>query len=121
MAQSNPFFILILLLTLVTPTIAPAQGESADERARQTEAQMTDDERFGMIYSLMKIVFTTGKPDPRVPAEVPQIAGWGRGVPRLGVPDLLLTDAGLGIGNPGGGRQDDTATASPSGLLVGAT
>jgi beta-glucosidase len=74
-----------------------------------------------MIYSLMKIVFTTGRPEQRVPAEVPQIAGWVKGVARLGVPNLLLTDAGLGITNPGGGREGDTATASPSAQLVGAT
>jgi len=49
-----------------------------------------------------------------VPPEVPQIAGWIQGVSRLGVPDLLLTDAGLGITNPGGGRKGDTATALPS-------
>jgi beta-glucosidase len=102
----------------------PTPGEpmgSPDERARATEAQMTDDERFGMIYSLMIVVFTTGKRDERVPADVPQIAGWVKGVKRLGVPDLLLTDAGLGIGNPAGGRKGDTATASPSAQLVGAT
>lgn len=121
MAQVRPFSILLLALAFAAPTGALAQGASADERARATEAQMTDDERFGMIYSLMKIVFTTGKPEPRVPADVPQMAGWVKGVSRLGVPDLLLTDAGLGIGNPGGGRKGDTATASPSGQLVGAT
>jgi len=115
------FIRIVALAALVVPTVAAAQAKSAAERARETEAQMTDDERFGMIYSLMKVVFTTGKPDPRVPADVPQLAGWVKGVPRLGVPDLLLTDAGLGIGNPGGGRKDDTATASPSGLLAGAT
>jgi hypothetical protein len=37
-----------MLLSLVTPTVAPAQGKSPDERARQTESQMTDDERFSM-------------------------------------------------------------------------
>jgi hypothetical protein len=89
--------------------------------ARETEAQMTDDERFGMIHSLMIIVFTTGKRDERVPADVPQLAGWVKGVPRLGVPNLLLTDAGLGITNPGGGRKGDTATAFPSAQLQGAT
>jgi beta-glucosidase len=94
---------------------------SPDERARQTEAQMTDDERFGLIHSLMIIVFTTGKRDERVPADVPQIAGWVKGVPRLGVPNLLLTDAGLGITNPGGGRKGDAATAFPSAQLQGAT
>jgi beta-glucosidase len=121
MQPNHPFFILMLLLTLVTPTVAPAQGQSADERARATEEQMTDDERFSLTYSLMIVVFTTGKRDARVPDDVPQLAGWVQGVPRLGVPHLLLTDAGLGIGNPAGGRKGDTATASPSAQLVGAT
>lgn len=115
------FFIWLALLLVVTPSATLAQGDSADERARQTEAQMTDDERFGLIHSLMINVFTTGRRDERVPAEVPQIAGWVKGVPRLGVPSLLLTDAGLSITNPGGGRQGDAATAFPSAQLQGAT
>ncbi|QAY74899.1 beta-glucosidase [Agromyces protaetiae] len=59
--------------------------------------------------------------DERVPEHVPQIAGWVRGVPRFGVPDLLITDAALGITNPGGGREGDTATALPAGIALGAT
>ncbi|MES1022003.1 glycoside hydrolase family 3 C-terminal domain-containing protein [Gloeocapsa sp. BRSZ] len=84
---------------------------------------MTDDERFGLIHSLMVVVFTGegGRRDPRVPKDVPQIAGWVKGVPRLGVPDLLLTDAGLGITNPQSGRQGDTATALPSAQMLAAT
>ncbi len=84
-----------------------AQESSADTRARETEKKMTDDERFDMIYSLMKVVFSTGKVETRVPADVPQLAGWSKGVKRLGVPDLLQTDAGLGIGNPGAGGPGD--------------
>jgi beta-glucosidase len=110
-----------ILFSLALACSALAQTTSPDERARATEAQMTDDERFGMVYSLMIVVFTTGKRDERVPTNVPQTAGWVKGVPRLGVPDLLLTDAGLGIGNPGGGRPGDTATALPSGQMLGAT
>jgi beta-glucosidase len=121
MANRPLVFILLALLTVATPSVTLAQGASADERARQTEVQMTDDERFGLIHSLMVIVFTTGKRDERVPADVPQVAGWVKGVPRLGVPNLLLTDAGLGITNPGGGREGDTATAFPSAQLQGAT
>ena len=34
-----------------------------------------------------------------------------KGVARLGVPDLVMTDAGLDVGNPLGGRKGDTATA----------
>jgi len=94
---------------------------SAAERARATEAQMTDGERLDLIYSLMVLNPRTGRNDPRVPAEVPQIAGWTKGVARLGVPDLLMTDASLGITNPGGGRRGDTATALPSGLAMGAS
>src|SRR5262245_61172308 len=120
MADGPLFFNLLVLLIVVTPTVALAQGASADERARQTEAQMTDDERFGLTHSFMIIVFTTGKRDERVPADVPQIAGWVKGVPRLGVPNLLLTDAGLGITNPGGGRKAGQ-TAFPSAQLQGAT
>lgn len=92
--------------------------------ARATEARVTDDERFGLIHSLMVFVlepdFTQAR-DPRVPSHVPQIAGWVKGVPRLGAPDLLLTDAGLGITNPGGGRKGDTATALPSAQALAAT
>jgi beta-glucosidase len=105
----------------VAPPFKPADDAAIDARARETEAKMTDDERLDMIYSLMRVVFTTGKIEPRIPAEVPQMAGWVKGVTRLGVPDLLQTDAGLGIGNPSGGRPGDTATAFPAGLLIAST
>src|SRR5262245_57640469 len=98
---------------------------NAAARARATEAQLTDDERFGLIYSLMVYVLEakdfSQKRDPRVPENVPQIAGWVKGVPRLGVPDLLLTDAGLGITNPFSAREGDVATALPSAQALAAT
>jgi beta-glucosidase len=110
-------------LLAVAATSAFAQESEFDVRARETERQMTDDERFGLIHSYMVVVFAPGqqKRDPRVPENVPQIAGWVKGVPRLGVPDLLLTDAGLGITNPAGGRKGDHATALPSAQMLGAT
>jgi beta-glucosidase len=113
-----------LLLTHVAPMVALAQELSPEARALQTEQQMTDDERFGLIHSLMVFVLKpdfSSERDTRVPGDVPQIAGWVQGVPRLGVPDLLLTDAGLGITNPGGGRKGDTATALPSAQALAAT
>lgn len=85
---------------------------------------MTDDERFGLIHSLMVFVLKpdfSQERDPRVPADVPQTAGWVKGVPRLGVPDLVETDAGLGITNPLGRRKGDTATALPSAQALAAT
>lgn len=119
----------LLLVSLCSFPLASARAQPAspDDRARATEAQMTDDERFGLIHSLMVFVLKTEAGgfvqtrDPRVPAHVPQLAGWVRGVPRLGVPDLLLTDAGLGITNPSSGRRGDQATAFPSAQMLAAT
>jgi beta-glucosidase len=91
-----------------------------DERAREVEQQLTDDERFSLLFSLMVVVFG-GARDPRVPQDVPQIAGWVPGVERLGVPPLKISDAALGVTNPGGGRPGDTATALPAGLCMAAT
>jgi beta-glucosidase len=116
--------VLLVLLTLDAPPIALAQESSPDARARETEQQMTDDERFGLIHSRMVFVLKedfSQERDKRVPADVPQTAGWVKGVPRLGVPDLVLTDAGLGVGNPLGGRKGDTATALPSAQALAAT
>src|SRR5262245_45219883 len=116
---------LVPLIIGAVSTAAFAQGASPEARAIATEQKMTDDERFGMIYSLMVYVLSakdfSQKRDPRVPESVPQIAGWVKGVPRLGVPDLLLTDAGLGITNPFGARKGDSATALPSAQALAAT
>ena len=107
---------------------APAQaqngnGSAADARAREVEQQMTDDERLALVYSLMPVVIAKGanRRDPRVPAHIKPTAGWVKGVPRLGIPDLLLTDLGLGITKPNGGRNGDPATALPSAQALGAT
>ena len=42
------------------------------------------------------------------------------GIPRLGVPPLLMSDASLGVTNPGF-RPGDTATALPAGLSLAAS
>ena len=47
-------------------------------------------------------------------------AGYVPGVPRLGVPALLMSDASLGVTNPGY-REGDTATALPAGIALGAS
>lgn len=81
---------------------------------------MTDDERFSLISSLM-VVDIDGRREPRVPDDVPEIAGYVPGVPRLGIPAQKITDGPLGITNPGGERPGDTATALPSGQALGAS
>jgi beta-glucosidase len=93
---------------------------SADVRARETEAQMTDEERFSLLVSVMGTNDVIQVRDERIPADVPMSAGYVPGVPRLGVPALLMSDASLGVTNPGY-RAGDTATALPAGIALGAS
>lgn len=90
-----------------------------DERAREIEAQMTDDERFSVLVSVMGAGDLWPVRDERIPADTPMSAGYVPGIPRLGVPPLRMSDAGLGVTNPGY-RPGDTATALPAGLALAA-
>jgi beta-glucosidase len=90
-----------------------------DVRARETEARMTDDERFSLLVGVMGAGDMWPSRDERIPPGVPMSAGYVPGIPRLGVPALLMSDAGLGVTNPGF-RQGDTATALPAGLALAA-
>src|SRR6516162_675493 len=92
----------------------------ADERAREIETQMTDDERFSLIVGVMGAGELWPRRDERIPPGVPMSAGYVPGIPRLGVPALLMSDAGLGFTNPGY-RAGDTATALPSGQALAAS
>ncbi|OBI45236.1 glycosyl hydrolase [Mycobacterium sp. E796] len=80
---------------------------------------MTDDERFSLILAVMGAGELWPQRDERIPPGVPMSAGYVPGIPRLGVPALLMSDAGLGVTNPGY-RPDDTATALPAGLALAA-
>ncbi|EUA29143.1 putative beta-glucosidase domain protein [Mycobacterium intracellulare] len=71
-----------------------------DERAREIEAQMTDDERFSLLVSVMGAGDLWPVRDERIPADTPMSAGYVPGIPRLGVPPLRMSDAGLGVTNP---------------------
>src|SRR5690606_17137646 len=102
-----------------------ALAQEADDpysRAVATEAQMTDDERFDMIYSVMGATTVVNpRRDPRIPPDVPMSAGYAKGVARLGVPAQLQTDASMGVTNPGYRPDDEGATAFPAEILVGAS
>jgi beta-glucosidase len=109
---------LAFLLTIALTGAAQSQTPSPDERAREIEQQMTDDERFSLIISL------SGAPladDKRYPKDAPRIAGYTPGVPRLSVPALLSSDASMGITNPDFRPDDKGATAMPASILVGAS
>jgi beta-glucosidase len=94
---------------------------SPDERARAAEAQMTDDERFSLIVSLLGPASLVPR-DPRIPADLENVsAGYTSGVPRLGIPALQSSDASMGVTNPGYRPDDKGATAFPASILVGAS
>lgn len=80
---------------------------------------MTDDERFSLLVGLTGASDLWPVRDERIPQGVPMCAGYVPGIPRLGVPALLMSDAGLGVTNPGY-RPGDTATALPAGLALAA-
>lgn len=89
---------------------------SPDERARLVEQQMTQAERLQLVHGIWSIPYkVTLPPDAQI------TAGYVGGIPRLGVPSLLQTDASLGVGNPLGIRQGEGSTPLPSGLATAAT
>jgi beta-glucosidase len=81
---------------------------------------MTDDERFSLLVSVMGTNPVLPVKDERIPDGVPMSAGYVPGVDRLGVPALLMSDASLGVTNPGY-REGDTATALPAGIALGSS
>ena len=93
---------------------------AADERARDIEQQMTDDERFSLLVSVMGTNDVVLERDARIPEGTSMSAGYTPGVPRLGVPQQQSSDASLGVTNPGY-REGDTATALPAGIALGAS
>jgi beta-glucosidase len=99
-----------------------ADPADPDRRAAEVEAQMTDDERFSLIISLSGATrFTGGVRDKRYPEDAPLTAGYTPGVPRLGVPALLSSDASMGVTNPGFRPDDKGATAFPASIAIGAS
>lgn len=95
-------------------------ADDPDARARAVEARLTDAERLGLVVSIMGANSINPRRDPRIPEHEPMSAGYTPGVPRLGVPPLRMSDASLGVTNPGY-RPGDTATALPAGIALGAT
>ena len=90
---------------------------SPDERAKLLERAMTLEEKIGMLHGKVGTPFRgEPKPDGAVGS-----AGYIAGIPRLGVPALQESDAGLGVANPGNVRPGDDATALPASLALAAT
>lgn len=109
----------VLILFAATPVIADDAGRAPDRHAARIEAAMNDDERFALLSGIMPIPLPGLALD--IPPDVPPTAGYHRGSARLGVPDLLATDASLGVTNPFQARSGDGATALPAGLALAAS
>jgi beta-glucosidase len=107
---------------LVIALAGATQAQTPDERAREIEAQMTDDERFSLIISLLGPVPSSVPRDPRIPEDVKNVsAGYTPGIPRLGIPALQSSDASMGVTNPGYRPDDKGATAFPASIVVGSS
>lgn len=97
---------------------AATQKSAADVRAREVEEQITDDERFALLVSVCgeNLVIATPR-DKRIPEGTPMSSGYTPGVPRLGVPALLISDSSMGIVNLDF-RPGDTATALLASIVL---
>ncbi|TXC71092.1 glycosyl hydrolase [Sphingomonas ginsenosidivorax] len=98
---------------------AHAQTADPDARAAAVERQMTEEERFSLVWGYMPVASRRG-PAP-TPAYVKPAAGYYPPIPRLDFPGIYETDASLGVTNPKMSRIGDVATALPSGLALAAS
>jgi beta-glucosidase len=108
---------------MTTQAGAETAESEADVRARGIEEQLTDDERFALVVSLIGALPAIGVPrDERIPEDVTNMsAGYTAGVPRLGIPAIQSSDASMGVTNPGYRPDDEGATAFPSSVLIGSS
>ncbi|MGH6888730.1 MAG: beta-glucosidase family protein [Rhizomicrobium sp.] len=94
-----------------------------DARGDLLQAQLTQDDELRLVmgyWGAAGIPFSKPVPKDLQPL-LRGTAGFVPGIPRLGIPALVESDAGEGIANGGGMRPGDEATALPSGMLVAST
>ena len=93
------------------PTLAP------DVRAQAALQAMSPAEKLSLVHARYGLHPLHAEKPPGAIGS----AGYAPGVPRLGIPPLQESDAGLGVANPGGLDRLDEVTALPSTLALGAT
>ncbi|QBE61865.1 beta-glucosidase family protein [Pseudoduganella lutea] len=104
-----------------TPATEPWMNRAlpAEQRAGLALGAMTQEEKLKLVFGYFAIDIAD-KGYQRPQASRPQSAGWVPGVPRLGIPDLFETDAGIGVASQRGPKPRQR-TALPSGLATAAT
>lgn len=90
---------------------------SPDRRAELVVKQMTLDEKIQFVHTH----FGTRDPKNPPPRGPNDEVGYVAGIPRLGIPPLHINDGSLGVANAWNQRDNDEATALPSGLALAAT
>jgi beta-glucosidase len=91
---------------------------SADKRAALALQAMTQEEKMTWVLGHFGADF--GNKTKKHPAALPFSAGYIAGVPRLGLPALFETDAGLGVATQAS-KTPRERTSLPSGLATTAT
>ena len=114
-----------LFATAADAPAAPAQKPwldrslSADKRAELAVKAMTREEKLRWVFGYFGTSFAPKGTTPPKGA-IPFSAGFVPGNPRLGLPDLLETDAGLGVATQATPTPRER-TALPSGLATAST
>lgn len=101
--------LVITLAVLLSLVVVPAQAEpvqTPEERAAALVAQLTLDEKISLVH-------TTGRGAGGIARFVP-------GIPRLGIPDFLITNGPAGVGT-GAVPQQPNATALPAPVALAAS
>jgi len=125
-----PRLTLVAALAAAFPLFAAAQAPAEptqkpwldrslnpDQRAQLAVKAMTQQEKLAWVMSYFGNDFGKGK---KIPEALVQSAGYVPGTPRLGLPALFETDAGLGVASQAGPNVRER-TSLPSGLATAST
>ncbi len=111
---SNPLSIAPWMNTALSP----------DARADLIIEQMTEDEQLTLVMGYFGAPLNLGftrQPPAAIKPSLTGTAGYIPGIPRLGIPAQIETDAGVGVANNNHMRLGDTATALPATIATAAT
>jgi beta-glucosidase len=117
LAAAFPLFASAAPATPAEPAQKPWLDRSldADQRARLAVKAMTQQEKLGWVLGWFGNDFANKT--KKIAAALPQSAGYIPGTPRLGLPALFETDAGLGVASQSGPNVRER-TSLPSGLAT---